>query len=339
MTMKKIPLLLLSFAFLWCASCSKCDVTNQVAVLLPQADGSNWGLHYKYLKSALEAADMCPVFYLSSDKHAAVQVEQLRDAVSRAYKYFIIAPVDADTLVNSGLLHAAKSKGATVICHNRLIYNTDAVQYFSANPRSDVGTLQASAIVQAYEEAPREGYSLVLLAGPAADKNAALFFEGAMTVMQPYFDDGRWTVPDGACTYAAAALDAWSEESAYQRMTQILTDHYPNGALPDAILAPDDLTAQGVVRAIVAHAPETSSFPVITGQGNTQAAQARLQAGTQTMTLENNISIMAVNTVHILALYLAQARPELSASQFENNGVVDVPFVSTPVRVVTPSDL
>ena len=73
---------------------------------------------------------------------------------------------------------------------------------------------------------------------------------------------------------------------------------YAAGLCPDMILAANDNLAQGAIEALEEAGIATK--PVITGQDNTAMAQANIQSGKQTMTIDKNLKDMAYNTAMIV---------------------------------------
>ena len=73
-------------------------------------------------------------------------------------------------------VEAAKKEGIKVISYDRLITNTDAVDYYVTFDSVAVGEAQAQYLV---DNAKGTGVPLYLYAGAASDNNAFLFFQGA----------------------------------------------------------------------------------------------------------------------------------------------------------------
>jgi putative multiple sugar transport system substrate-binding protein len=82
-----------------------------------------------------------------------------------------------------------------VISYDRLIRDTDAVDYYVTFDSIAVGAQQAQYLV---DNATGTGNPLYLYAGAASDNNAFIFFEGAWGVLQPKIADGTFVVKNSA---------------------------------------------------------------------------------------------------------------------------------------------
>ena len=81
----------------------------------------------------------------------------------------------------------AKAEGITVISYDRLITDTEAVDYYVTFDSVAVGEAMGQYLV---DNAEGQGNSLYLYAGAQTDNNAFLFFEGAWE-RAPAQDCGR----------------------------------------------------------------------------------------------------------------------------------------------------
>ena len=82
-----------------------------------------------------------------------------------------------------------------VISYDRLIRDTDAVDYYVTFDSIAVGEAQAQYLV---DKATGTGNPLYLYAGAASDNNAFLFFEGAWNVLQPKIADGTFVIKNSS---------------------------------------------------------------------------------------------------------------------------------------------
>ena len=86
----------------------------------------------------------------------------------------IICPQDGTAAAAAA--DEARAAGVKVISYDRLILDTDAVDYYVTFDSISVGKAQAQYLV---DNATGTGNPLYLYAGAASDNNAFLFFEGA----------------------------------------------------------------------------------------------------------------------------------------------------------------
>src|SRR5699024_11382913 len=89
------------------------------------------------------------------------------------------------------VLEQAENTGIPVIAYDRLIMNSDHVSYYATFDNFEVGVLQGKYIEEALELENEDGpFNIELFAGSPDDNNAYFFWDGAMSVLQPYIDEG-----------------------------------------------------------------------------------------------------------------------------------------------------
>ncbi len=121
------------------------------------------------------------------------QLSQIENMVTKGAKVLVIAAIDGTTL--SDVLKQAKAKGITVIAYDRLIRNTPDVDYYATFDNFQVGVLQAQSIEQGLGLKEGKGpFNIELFGGSPDDNNAYFFYNGAMSVLQPYIDSGKLVV-------------------------------------------------------------------------------------------------------------------------------------------------
>ena len=146
-------------------------------------------------------------------------------------------------------MQAAKDAGAYVIAYDRLIENTEAVDYYVAFDNFKVGQLQGQALLdglaeRAGHEAP---YNIELFSGSPDDANSKVFFDGAMDVLQPEIDNGNLVVVSGQTEIAQTATEGWLPENAQNRMDTLLTSSYSGDTVVDGVLSPNDTLARAII--------------------------------------------------------------------------------------------
>ncbi|MFX8692486.1 substrate-binding domain-containing protein, partial [Acinetobacter baumannii] len=79
-----------------------------------------------------------------------------------------------------------------IIAYDRLIRGSADVDYYATFDNFQVGVLQASYIEQALGLKDGKGpFNIELFGGSPDDNNAYFFYDGAMSVLQPYIDSGK----------------------------------------------------------------------------------------------------------------------------------------------------
>ena len=290
-----------------------------IGVALPDKTSENWVLAGDLFKNGLEKAGFkADVQYAPASNTVAEQQNQIQAMVQNGAKVIIIGAKDGKQL--STQVQAAKDAGAYVIAYDRLIENTDAVDYYVAFDNFKVGELQGNALLQGLEE--RSGHkapwNIELFSGSPDDANSKVFFNGAMSVLQPKIDDGTLVVVSGQTSFEQIATQGWKAENAQKRMDTILSGSYADTEL-DGILSPNDTLARAALTSVAQAGKET---PVITGQDSEVESVKSIMAGEQYSTIKE-----------IQALQKGE-EPEINDTKSYDNGVKVVPsYLLTPVIV------
>ncbi len=104
---------------------------------------------------------------------------------------------------------------------------------------------------KATERWNRDGkYLKEIIAGDPADNNAYYFYGGAMDVLKPYIDSGRFVVPSGKMSFEQTSTPFWSTDTAFKNMQNTLASYYSSGKRLDAVLCSNDHLALGAMQAI-----------------------------------------------------------------------------------------
>src|ERR1041385_6075734 len=121
------------------------------------------------------------------------QLSQVENMVARGVKALVIAAIDGTTL--SDVLRQAKAAGITVIAYDRLIRDTPNVDYYATFDNFQVGVLQAQSLEQGLGLKDGKGpFNIELFGGSPDDNNAYFFYNGSMSVLQPYIDQGKLVI-------------------------------------------------------------------------------------------------------------------------------------------------
>jgi len=249
---------------------------------------------------------------VSADADKDLQVTQVENLIAQRVDVIVI--VSEDQSLIAPLVEKAHQAGIKVIAYDRLIKNADVDAYVSFQ-NEKVGTLQANRILQDVSKG-----NFVYIGGAPTDNNAFQFKKGAMDALSSKIASG-----DIKLVYDQFTTD-WKPEIAYQNMKAVLA----NGTKVDAVIAANDGTASGVIKAL-AEVGLAGKIPV-SGQDAELGACQKIVEGTQTMTVYKPIEPLAEKAAE-LAMTLAQGKtPETNG--VVNNGKIDVPsYLLEPVMV------
>ncbi len=160
--------------------------------MLPTKDEPRWIQDEARFKEALEAAGY-EVEILFSQGSSAKEKENVESLLTKGIQVLIICPQDGTAAAAAA--QTARDAGVKVISYDRLIRDTEAVDYYVTFDSIAVGEAQAQYLV---DKATGTGNPLYLYAGAASDNNAFLFFEGAWNKLQPKIADGTFVIKNSS---------------------------------------------------------------------------------------------------------------------------------------------
>jgi len=241
----------------------------------------------------------------------------------------VIAAIDNASLTST--LADAQKAGIKVIAYDRLIRNTPNVDYYASFDNFKVGVLQASYIEKALGLKDGKGpFNIELFAGSPDDNNAGFFFNGAMSVLQPYINSKKLVVASGQTAFQKVATLRWDGLKAQARMDDILSRYYSSAKL-DAVLSPYDGISRGIIASIQAAG---KPVPVVTGQDAEVESVKFIISGKQTQTVYKDTRLLAGVTVKMASAMLSGGSVPVNDTKQYNNGVKVVPaYLLQPVSV------
>ncbi len=296
-----------------------------VALLLPEtkttryetADRPDFEAKFK------ELCPNCEIIYSNANQDANAQLSQAQAALTNGAQVLVLDPVDSAAA--SVIADTAKAQNVPVIAYDRLILNSDGVNYYISFDNVEVGKLQAQSLVDRLNELGIQNPQIVMINGSPTDNNASLFKQGAHSVFDPLVEAGKLTI--------AKEYDTpdWSPDQAQNEMQQALTAL--NNQV-DGVYCANDGTAGGAIAAM--KAAGINPLPPVTGQDAELAAIQRILVGEQYMTVYKAIKPEA-DAAAELAYDLLTNTPvpaDMTNGKTTPNGSIDVPSVLlTPVAV------
>ncbi|MGI5443073.1 multiple monosaccharide ABC transporter substrate-binding protein [Streptomyces shenzhenensis] len=262
------------------------------------------------------------------------QVAQIENLITQGVKGLIIAAIDNKSL-NNVLQQAADAK-IPVISYDRLILGTQNVDYYASFDNTKVGELQAGFIVDRLGLKDGKGpFNIELFAGSNDDNNTKYFFNGAMSVLQPYIDSKKLVVKSGQTKLTQVTTLRWDGTTAQKRMEDVLTSSYKSGRV-DAVLSPYDGISIGIISALKSDGYGSSGkpLPVVTGQDAELASVKSIIAGEQTQTVYKDLRQLAKVATTMVDDVLNGKKPEVNDTKTYDNGSKVVPaYLLQPVSV------
>ena len=275
--MKKLAAVLLvlfvasSFAFAGGAQGGKGGGTALIGLAMPETHVQRWVKDGNALKAEVEKRGFrAEVQWGDADQ--AKQNQQIQSFLTQGAKVLVVGCINDG--VGSVVTEAARDKVA-VIAYDRIIPNSDAYNHYITFNNFKVGVLQAQSIESALNLASATAAapkSITLFAGSPTDGNAFFFFDGAMSILNPYIEKGVLKVvgpypksSKDTATFQRIATENWSGPIAKTRMENLLNNDARDVTL-DAVLAPNDTLARAIIEACKADAKYRAKLPVVCGQ-------------------------------------------------------------------------
>jgi putative multiple sugar transport system substrate-binding protein len=262
------------------------------------------------------------------------QLSQVENMVTKGAKVLVIAAIDGTTL--SDVLKQAKAKGITVIAYDRLIRDTPNVDYYATFDNFQVGVLQAQSIEQGLGLKDGKGpFNIELFGGSPDDNNAYFFYNGAMSVLQPYIDSKKLVVASGQTGMDKVATLRWDGATAQARMDNLLSAFYGNKRV-DAVLSPYDGLSIGIISSLkgVGYGSASQPMPVISGQDAEVPSIKAMLRGDQYSTIFKDTRDLAKVTADMVDAALEGKQVTVNDTTTYKNGVKVVPsYLLKPVVV------
>ncbi|XEC93060.1 multiple monosaccharide ABC transporter substrate-binding protein [Paenibacillus tarimensis] len=261
------------------------------------------------------------------------QVSQIENMITKGVDILVIAPVDGEALTD--VLDKAAKQDIKVIAYDRLIKKSEHVSYYATFDNFKVGVLQAAYIEDKLGLKEGKGpFNIELFAGSPDDNNAYFFFDGAMSVLQPYIDSGKLVVRSKQTKMEQAATLRWDGATAQSRMDNLLSANYTSENV-DAVLSPYDGISIGILSSLKGVGYGTSKpMPIITGQDAELASVKSIIAGEQTQTVFKDTRELAKKAVAMADSLLNGEEAEVNDTTTYDNGVKVVPsYLLEPVSV------
>lgn len=317
------------------------DGEQLVGVAMPTRSSERWIADGDNVQAQLEELGY-EVDLQYAEDDIPTQVNQIDNMITSGVDLLIIASIDGTALTTQ--LENAASNDIPVIAYDRLIRNSENVDYYATFDNFVVGQQQATSLLVGLGLLNKDGsegdatgpFNIELFGGSPDDNNATFFFDGAMDVLQPYIDDGTLVVRSGQTDFQTIATLRWDPATAQSRMENLLTSTYSDGTTVDAVLSPYDGLSIGILGALkgVGYGSGSQPYPVVTGQDAELPSVKSIVAGEQFATIFKDTRELAEVTVGMTEAILNGEEPEVNDTETYDNGVKVVPsYLLEPVIV------
>lgn len=312
-----------------------------IGIILPTQNEERWTQDKdRFLAAAADTNYNVEILFSEGD--SAVEATNIDTFISKGVKVIIITAHDSGAAESA--VQRAIDAGVKVIAYDRIV-DLEGVSFYVTFDSIVVGNEQGQFLI---DNATGTDNELYLFSGGTWEGNAPLFFRGAWEVLQPKIADGTFKVmnipahtdfidkqmltTEEALVMMKQADTDWSPEATATLAANHVTTYPPTGSKV-FIVAPNDFTSRAINDAFTSAGVEEV---VITGQDADILSIARVQEGTQSMTVLKDVRTLVSNAFEIATLLLdGQDLPE--ATHFYGDS--QVPAVPTSVVVVTPENV
>ena len=311
-----ISALLLIAGLVTFQSCGLQTRTPVIGLLMDQFNVERWAKDTTYFIKAVNEMGgkvICMVANGDSEK----QKEQAKKLIDEDVDVLVIVPVDLNKAAD--IVKMAKDASKSIISYDRLIQNS-FIDYYISFDNVKVGELQANYIRQRLGKG-----NVALINGPVSDQNSTYMKAGQIGILQPYIENGEIKIVYNK------NVNTWSMEEGYRLALECLK--MPN---VNAIIAGNDLLAQGVIKALKERG--LAGKVLVAGQDADSQARENIIAGVQTLSIYKSIEDIAGNAAR-MAMDLAKGNPITYATYTVNNGLKMVPSILLTPTVVNKGNI
>ena len=323
----------LALGFSLIAPVAQAQDKGTVGVAMPTKTSTRWVNDGNSMVTAL-AAKGYKTDLQYADDDIPNQLAQIENMITKGVKMLVIASIDGTTLSNA--LQKAADKGIKVVAYDRLIVGSKNVDYYTTFDNFQVGVLQAQSLEKALGLKEGKGpFNIELFGGSADDNNAFFFYDGAMSVLQPYIDKGKLVVQSKQVGMTKVSTLRWDGAVAQARMDNLLSAFYGNKRV-DAVLSPYDGLSIGILSSLkgVGYGSPKQPYPFVSGQDAEVPSVKSIIRQEQYSTIFKDTRELAKVTANLVDAVLSGKTPEINDTKTYNNKVKVVPsYLLKPVPV------
>jgi len=303
-----------------------------VGIAMPTKSSARWIDDGNNMVKQLEKAGYKADLQYAEDD-IPTQVSQIENMMVKGVNVLVIAAIDGTTLTNA--LENAHAADIKVIAYDRLIRDSEYVDYYATFDNTKVGVLQAESLVKGMQARGKGPYNVELFGGSPDDNNAYFFYNGAMSVLQPLIDKGEIKILSGQTGMGKVGTLRWDGATAQARMDNLLSANYTKERL-DGVLSPYDGISIGVLSSLkgVGYGSGDMPMPIVTGQDSEVQSVKSILAGEQYSSIFKDTRQLAEVTVGMVKALLEGSEPQINDTKTYDNGKKVVPaYLLQPVTV------
>jgi len=316
------------------ASPSMAQAEDIIGIAMPTKSSARWISDGNSMKEQFEAAGYTVDLQYAEDD-IPNQLAQIENMITKEVSVLVIAAIDGTTLSNA--LESAHFANIKTIAYDRLIRDSEYVDYYATFDNFKVGVQQASSLAAGLEErfSDSKPWNVELFGGSPDDNNAYFFYNGAMSVLQPMIDDGSITISSGQMGMEKVGTLRWDGAVAQSRMDNLLSAHYTDAKV-HGVLSPYDGLSIGILSSLkgVGYGSGDLLMPIVSGQDAELQSIKSIISGEQYSTVFKDTRELARVAVGMAQALIEGTEPEINDTTTYDNGVKVIPsYLLEPVSV------
>ncbi|MEP4196138.1 MAG: multiple monosaccharide ABC transporter substrate-binding protein [Aliishimia sp.] len=304
-----------------------------IGIAMPTQSSARWISDGNSMVEQFEAAGYDTILQYAEDD-IPNQLAQIENMITNGVDVLVIAAIDGTTLSNA--LENAHFADIQIIAYDRLIRDSEYVDYYATFDNFKVGVQQATSLVDGLGERFGDGpYNVELFGGSPDDNNAYFFYNGAMSVLDPLIADGTINIVSGQMGMETVGTLRWDGAVAQARMDNLLSAHYTDETI-HGVLSPYDGLSIGIISSLkgVGYGSGDQAMPIVSGQDAELRSVKSMLAGEQYSTVFKDTRELARVTVGMVDALLEGGEPEINDTTTYENGVKVIPsYLLEPVSV------
>jgi putative multiple sugar transport system substrate-binding protein len=316
------------------------EAKTSIGVVMPTRSEERWIKDGDAVKAGLEQLGYA-VELQYSDDDIPTQTRQIDDLITRGVKALVISSIDGSALGTQ--LANAKAAGIPIIAYDRLLMQSPNVDYYVSFDNYKVGRQMGDILVKGLSlDNPKKTPVIIeLFAGSPDDNNSVGFYQGAVDVLQPYFEAGVIQVPSGQIDRAVVGTLRWDAAEAQKRMENLLSRYYSGNVVLDGILSPYDPISLSTLEACkaVGYGSGNKPLPVVGGQDCVVASVKSILAGEQYATILKDTRSLGAATVELVDKIIKGTPVTGLDTSSYNNGAKVVPSLLLDSVIVTKDNV
>ncbi|MGR3374893.1 MAG: multiple monosaccharide ABC transporter substrate-binding protein [Pseudooceanicola nanhaiensis] len=306
-----------------------------VGIAMPTKSSARWIADGDNMVKQFEEAGYATDLQYAEDD-IPNQLAQIENMITKGVNVLVIAAIDGTTLTSA--LANADAAGIEVVAYDRLIRDSEHVDYYATFDNFKVGVQQATTLVDGLKERfpDQKPWNVELFGGSPDDNNAYFFYDGAMSVLQPLVDSGDIQIPSGQTGMDTVGTLRWDGSVAQARMDNLLSANYTGDNQVHGVLSPYDGLSIGIISSLtgVGYGSGDMKMPIVSGQDAEIPSVKAILRGEQYSTIFKDTRELARVTVDMVNAVLEGGEPPINDTETYDNGVKVVPsYLLEPVPV------